>query len=805
VSHGLRRRDLLRATGVGAAGAVGTGSLVSAVRRARSADGAVTEIGTVEELQAIRENLAGDYRLVADIDASGYDFTPIGTRDDRFVGTLYGDGHTVSNLTISAPDRSGVGLFGAIGGVQRSNPPVTTAGVVEDLTVADADVEGRTGVGALVGAHDGTLVGIETSGSVSGSALVGGVAGFQGNCGADLTSSCEVLGTEYAGGVVGRQSGLLANATGTGRVRGGLGVGGVTGYLDRGAIRGSVGTGDVGITQETEYGGGLVGINGGRLFESRAAGDVVGRDFIGVAVGDNTAPGFVFNVRPDGTLRGDPSGPAIGYGPGTVLTPESNRIGGADRIAWWFSGMAGDQVVAGPTVVDETVYLGTKPHLGGCEPVVHAVSAATGESEWTLNTQAPLDDPWEGEGRQLAYTVRSAVNVVDGTAYVKVPGQYAVLAIDADSGDVQWRAQFRDAENDPSSVTCYGGVVLAHNSRWLNWLDADTGELIERRRIRAEQSVTVHDGRIYTGGDHQGSEVVQAIDVNTREPVWRYEIDTTGRHLTGLTAKGNTVYAALGATVTAIGAETGDENWQTELTVDGEPRATTSLPTQAVGQVFVGTTGGHLFALDAVGDVRWVHSPDDRIQDVQSAPTVATDSGGEGSVVYGSEDRVYALAPQTGDKRWSTRVYGRVDTDPTVVDGRVYVGTTGGFVYGLDADLDGSSIDSRVLRGTTGHHGAWASHDASVSTTVEPNTTTTAATTTDGTTAETTDPETTAGQRSTSSAPTTPATETATAPDDEATTTDGGGGSPGLGIVGALAGLAGGGYLLARDDEGDDE
>lgn len=794
----VRRRDVLRATGVGAAGAVGAGSLVGAARRARSSTGAVTEIGSVEELGAIRDDLAGDYRLVSDVDAAGYDFAPIGTRDDPFVGTLDGDGHAVSSLTIERPDATVVGLFGAIGTVQRSNPPRTLGGVVEDLTVENAEIEGQRAVGVVAGLNGGTIAGVETSGSVSGSRQVGGVAGVHNGCAAGCESSCTVLGSEAAGGVFGGQGGVATNVTGTGRVRGGRYVGGVTGLLDRGTISDSLATGDVGISGESEYTGGLLGANAGRVFRSRSEGDVVGRDLFGAFVGGNRAGEFLFAPQGYGTVRGQEGGPAVGYGPGTILTPESERIGGADRIAWWFTDRSGDNVTAGPTVVDGRVYVGTEPYFGGCKPAVHAIDTDDGTAAWTLDTQASLDQPWEGEGRQLAYTVRSAVNVVDGTAYVKVPGQYAVLAVDADTGGVQWRHQFLDAENDPSSVTRYGDVVLAHNSRWLNWIHADTGELIERRRIRAEQSVTVRDGLIYTGGDHQGTDVVQAIDVDSREQVWRYEIDTTGQHLTGLTATQDAVYAALGTTVACVDAETGEERWQTELAVDGEPRATTSLPTFAVGGVYVGTAGGHLFALDVAGDVRWVHSPDDRIQDVESAPTVATDSGGDGSVFYGSEDRVYALDPQTGDERWSVRLFGRVDADPTVVDGRVYVGTRGGFVYGLDADLDGSSIDSRVLLGTTGHHGDWATHEASVST-ATPNSgeTTTAETTAGETTTETTDARTTTEPGSTS--PTATDDETATPPDDDATTTDdGSGGSPGLGVVGTLSALTGGGYLLKR-------
>ena len=61
------------------------------------ADG-VMEIADAASLCAIREDPAGSYRLTADIDLSGVDWTPI-----PFSGTLDGAGHTIYNLTVRAP------------------------------------------------------------------------------------------------------------------------------------------------------------------------------------------------------------------------------------------------------------------------------------------------------------------------------------------------------------------------------------------------------------------------------------------------------------------------------------------------------------------------------------------------------------------------------------------------------------------------------------------------------------------------------------------------------------------------------
>lgn len=57
-------------------------------------------ISTAEDLKAIVNDLDGDYILTNDIDISGENWTPIGTREEPFNGTLDGDGHTISGLTI---------------------------------------------------------------------------------------------------------------------------------------------------------------------------------------------------------------------------------------------------------------------------------------------------------------------------------------------------------------------------------------------------------------------------------------------------------------------------------------------------------------------------------------------------------------------------------------------------------------------------------------------------------------------------------------------------------------------------------
>jgi hypothetical protein len=99
----------------------------------------VVTINSVADLQNIQNNLAGNYVLGGNIDASGFTFAPIGG-GAWFTGTLDGSGYTISNLTINDSVDSGVGVFGVIG----------TGGVVENLGLTNLNVVGSS-VGASVG------------------------------------------------------------------------------------------------------------------------------------------------------------------------------------------------------------------------------------------------------------------------------------------------------------------------------------------------------------------------------------------------------------------------------------------------------------------------------------------------------------------------------------------------------------------------------------------------------------------------------------------------------------------------------
>ena len=184
--------------------------------------------------------------LTADIDLTGKDWTPIGTDyDNSYKGTFDGGGHTITGLTFTTNDEF-AGLFGWL------NRAGTVKNVVmEGVQITSNQIYGGS-IGGVVGYSWGTIENCSVSGSVSGTDCVGGVVGSQ-KAGSIIgcCTSATVKGTHYVGGVAGEKWGTMTACYATGNV-----------------------TLEI-ASQKNNFGGGVVGLNGGsRVLACYATGNV---------------------------------------------------------------------------------------------------------------------------------------------------------------------------------------------------------------------------------------------------------------------------------------------------------------------------------------------------------------------------------------------------------------------------------------------------------------------------------------------------------------------------------------------------
>ena len=269
-------------------------------------------------------SLLAHYRLAADIDARvtasvsytngqaiGEGFLPIGTVYAPFNGSFDGAGYTIEGLAIRPSSSAGgraFGLFGYVrGGLVRNlklRAPQVRAqkalvalsygvgsvvgwledGLLDNVQVTQAQVEGTRGVGGLVGfLVRSQIVDSLYQGAVYGDARLGGITGAS-FCLDDIPPSItNVLALAsvsasgnvdegYLGLIAGLNDGQVARAIAVGTVAGSAHVGGLVGLnLENGRVTHSLAKVRVlPAGSALDSLGGLVGVNGGIVQDSLA-------------------------------------------------------------------------------------------------------------------------------------------------------------------------------------------------------------------------------------------------------------------------------------------------------------------------------------------------------------------------------------------------------------------------------------------------------------------------------------------------------------------------------------------------------
>ncbi len=202
-------------------------------------DGSYT-VTSADGLMNVAELVNGgktDINITLDknIDLTGKGWTPIGTSfDNSYKGTFDGGGHTITGLTVTTNDQF-VGLFGYL-----NRAGMVKNVVMEGIQITSNHMFGCTG--GVVGYSWGTIENCSVSGSVSGTDCVGGVAGEKWGtmtaCYATGNVTLEIASQKnnFGGGVVGLNGGsrVLAcyatgNVTSTGSSTGNVHIGGLFG------------------------------------------------------------------------------------------------------------------------------------------------------------------------------------------------------------------------------------------------------------------------------------------------------------------------------------------------------------------------------------------------------------------------------------------------------------------------------------------------------------------------------------------------------------------------------------------------
>ena len=271
------------------------------------------QIGSRADLERLRDLVNGGesqegiyFKVTADIDlggSAGNPWTPIGTEEHPFKGTIEGearngDSPTVSGLYIDDASKDNQGLFGVNGGT------------IKNLTV-EGTVTGRGNVGGIAGRNDGTIISCMNRATVAGNGNdVGGVAGINAGTIRDSFNTGTASGKDNVGGIAGTNTGTVSGGGNSGEVSGSNNVGGIIGN-NAGEASGFFNSGKVDGKDNV---GGIAGTSTSSVSMSNNGGEVSGVNNVGGIVGHNTTSAGKLGNAGNNTNFGDVTGTGTGVG-----------------------------------------------------------------------------------------------------------------------------------------------------------------------------------------------------------------------------------------------------------------------------------------------------------------------------------------------------------------------------------------------------------------------------------------------------------------------------------------------------------
>lgn len=180
--------------------------------------------------------------------------------------------------------------------------------------------------------------------------------------------------------------------------------------------------------------------------------------------------------------------------------------------------------------------------------------------------------------------------------------------------------------------------------------------------------VQAHDGlAVYTSGN-----TTYGVDLSTGEEQWSMRDRSTSASTPTVTSR--SIIVGRANSVYDLGSNSGGARWSYET--GGPVRA---KPAFDGGYTYFGSDDGKLYRVDDEGIRDWQH---DMGGDVRAAPVI------HGDVVHVANTRgdYHGVDVSTGEEEWSRRLNTRVDRDPALGAGHLYLPTDEGVLIGFDSE-----------------------------------------------------------------------------------------------------------------------
>ncbi len=268
--------------------------------------------------------------------------------------------------------------------------------------------------------------------------------------------------------------------------------------------------------------------------------------------------------------------------------------------------------------------------------------------------------------------IESTAAIAAGTVYVGSLDGY-LYAINLENGGLKWKYQaFGEIKSSP---TVFGNVVYFGDGMGIfHAVDAQTGEARWTFETEAEliSSANVAQDRLLFGSYDQFLYCLSAKDGSL---VWKFE--TEGYvHGTPAIVNGAVVVSGCDGYLRIINIADGAEQQKIAL---GDYVA--ASPAILNNRAYAGTFGNQVLCAGLESsEILWGYEHPER-----HFPFYASAAVTAAIVVIGGRDKmVHALQSQTGEPLWTYPAKSRVDSSPVIVGERVFFGTVGGELVGLN-------------------------------------------------------------------------------------------------------------------------
>lgn len=337
------------------------------------------------------------------------------------------------------------------------------------------------------------------------------------------------------------------------------------------------------------------------------------------------------------------------------LGPENNAVvAGTLETAWRLE--TGGQISGSPTVLDGTLYVGNN------NGSLYAIDVTSGQIVWKAHVPNPLmsapltfgDLVIVGEGDPTSRTSSPSEPIMVGQ------GPSALIAFDRSSGAIRWQVPLSGSAMPTPAII--DGILVNHDGAgWINGIDPSTGTKLYAHWIGSMASMTaalpIGDGDFVTTG--VGSNAAWRLHANGGDVVWR---SSFARGASGIgdcppVSDGLRVYCDYVSPV-----------W---------PDTSTVIGNLTVERVYGLRAGDGALAWDVA-----LESGSLPVRNEAAIPLLA---GGLLYVGSAIAPYMHALDATNGVLVWEMPTRGAVKGGIVDVDGVVYFGDLGGYLWALDA------------------------------------------------------------------------------------------------------------------------